>query len=118
MVTAACVLMSPMTPEAGWSTEGKRALQARAAVLRSDQVPAAMGTWEERLVSNWWLGALGRKVEFRRNGDAWDRDYKKIRDFLQGSLKVDCMGIERRSRGLGARRLSFIKNQLCGVVVE
>ena len=32
-------------------------------VLWSHQVPAAMGIWEERLVSNWWLGALGQKVE-------------------------------------------------------
>lgn len=51
-------------------------------VLWSHQVPAAMGIWEERLVSNWWLGALGWKVEFRRNGGAGDWDYKKIRDFF------------------------------------
>lgn len=33
-------------------------------------------------------------------------------------MKLHGMGIERRSRGLGARRLSFIKEQLCGMVVE
>lgn len=56
-------------------------------VLQSLLVPAAMGTWEESLVSDWWLGALGWKAEFGRDGEAWDRDYKKIRDFFASDLE-------------------------------
>lgn len=56
-------------------------------VLQSLLVPAAMGTWEESLVSKWWLGGLGLKAQFGRNGDIWDQAYRKKRDFFASDLE-------------------------------
>lgn len=56
LVNATCVLKSAIPPEGGGRTGGKVSLQARAA---SATVSAATDTWDERLVTNWWLGTLG-----------------------------------------------------------
>lgn len=115
LVNATCVLhLKPLLRQEG-EQRTKGLCKPEQPGLWSQQLPAAMGMWEERLVSNCWLEALREEIEMGmpENGITSRRGI-----LLQEGSKSHCMGIERRSWGLRARRLNFIKEQVPETVTE
>lgn len=115
LVNASCVLhLKPLLRQEG-EHRRKGLCKPEQPGLWSQLLPATMGTGEERLVSNWWLEALAEDTEMKMPENGITRRWGTL---LQESLKLHRVGIERRSWGLRARRLDFIKEQMWEMVTD